>query len=170
MILVHRHLDIAPGTPVHDLPLDALDDLLDRGDFDDWRALAAAVRRDPYGPLTERVLALCRAHDMYGTARLWPAFIERLRGAPTEGGSPALSLTDLRRQRGKTQAEIATALGISQSDVSKLERRADLRVSTLRRYVRAVGGDLELVACFQGGDMRVQMAPASRRAVISSQE
>lgn len=145
-MIVHRHLDIPSGTPPDRLPLDALDDLLDRGDIGDWRELAAAVRRDPHGPLADRVLALCRAHAMYGTSQLWPAFIERLRSTD-DGGRPP-SLAEVRKQRGKTQAQVAAALGIDQSDVSKLERRRDLRVSTLRRYLRALGGELELTARF----------------------
>jgi hypothetical protein len=146
--VVHRHLDIAPGTPPEELPLDALDDLLDRGDFDDWRALAAAVRGDPHGRLADRILWLCRSHPMYGTSRLWPEFIGRLR----DDGAGALTLAGLRKRRGRAQAEVAHALGISQSDVSKLERRADLRVSTVRRFVAALGGSLRLAAAFPPGD------------------
>jgi hypothetical protein len=145
--IAHRHLDIAADTPPEDLPLDALDDLLDRGDFDDWRALAAAVRRAPHGPLADRILWLCRSHPMYGTSSLWPEFIARMRGEQTAG---ALSLASLRQRCGRSQAEVAHALGISQSDVSKLERRADIRVSTLRRYVAALGGELRLSAAFPG--------------------
>ena len=51
-------------------------------------------------------------------------------------------------QLGKTQAEIAEALGSSQSRVSDLERQGDHRLSTLRRYVEALGGELSLVARF----------------------
>ena len=153
MTLVHRHLDIARDTPVDQLPLDALDNLLDRGDFDDWRVLAAAIRRDPKGPLADRVLALCRAHDMYGTSKLWIAFIGRLRWADNAHDMTASeSLTSLRKRRGTTQATVARALGISQSDVSKLERRTDLRVSTLQRFVRALGGELHIEARFADDD------------------
>lgn len=139
---------IPPGTLVEDLPLDALDDLLDRGGFDEWRALAGALRRDPLGPLAERVLRLCRAHDMFGTSRLWPLFIEGLRGQSAEPQT-ALSLAALRRRAGKTQAEVAAALGIRQSDVSKLERRDDVRLSTLRNYLAALGGELASSSSFR---------------------
>lgn len=86
MTFVHRHLDIDPGTPIEQLPLDALDDLLDRGDLGDWSALAAAVRRDPFGPTAERVLRICRAHDMYGTSRLWLQYVQQAREKNGEGG------------------------------------------------------------------------------------
>jgi DNA-binding Xre family transcriptional regulator len=147
--IAHRHLDIAPDTLPDELPLDALDDLLDRGDFDDWRALAAAVRGNPHAQLADRILWLCRSHPMYGTSMLWPEFIARLRGEQTVG---AVSLAALRHRRGRSQAEVAHALGISQSDVSKLERRTDVRMSTLQRYVAALGGELRLIAAFPPGD------------------
>lgn len=83
--MIHRHLDIPEGTPVHDLPLAALVDLLDRGDLDDWRPLARAVAADPFGVVAERVLKLIDAYPMYGTSVLWRAWIERLRG---EAGEP----------------------------------------------------------------------------------
>lgn len=146
MTVVHRHLVIAPGTSVEDMPLDALDDLLDRGDLEDWRALARALRRDPRGQLAERVLQLCSAHEMYGTSRLWPTFLKRLR--EQRGGEPTVSLSQLRSRAGMTQAQVAAALGIRQSDVSKLERRGDMRVSTLRRYVASLGGELGIVVEF----------------------
>jgi transcriptional regulator with XRE-family HTH domain len=147
--IVHRHLDVAVGTPPEELPLDALDDLLDRGDLDDWRPVAAAIRRDPHGSLADRILWLCRSHPMYGTSQLWPEWIARLRG---DTATPsAIPLAEMRRLRSRSQAEMAHALGISQSDVSKLERRADVRVSTLRRYVAALGGELRLTARFPAG-------------------
>jgi DNA-binding Xre family transcriptional regulator len=150
MTLVHRHLDIPPSTPPEQLPLDALDDLLERGTFDEWRPRAAAIRRDPRGALADRVLRLCRVHPMYGTSRLWAAWIERLRqpdGHPATGAAPS-SLADLRHRRGVPQRTVAEAMGISQSDVSKLERRGDMRLSTLRRYVGALGAELRLEAGF----------------------
>ena len=55
------------------------------------------------------------------------------------------SLRELRQIAGKAQADIATALKIKQPSVSKIEKQADMYLSTLRDYVRAIGGDLELV-------------------------
>lgn len=59
-----------------------------------------------------------------------------------------LSLSDLRKARAKTQVAVAKELGIKQEGVSRLEKRSDLMLSTLRNYVRAMGGDLHLVAEF----------------------
>ena len=53
-------------------------------------------------------------------------------------------LRELRQIAGKAQAEIATALNIKQPSVSKIENQADMYLSTLRSYVEAIGGKLEL--------------------------
>ncbi len=55
------------------------------------------------------------------------------------------SLRDLRQIAGKAQADIATILKIKQPSVSKIEKQADMYLSTLRSYVEAIGGELELV-------------------------
>lgn len=57
-----------------------------------------------------------------------------------------LGLADLRIRRQRTQAQLAQLIGTSQSGVSRLERQQDLLVSTLRDYVQATGGRLQLVA------------------------
>src|SRR3984957_19357544 len=54
-------------------------------------------------------------------------------------------LGELPRAAGKAQADIAAALKIKQPSVSKIERQADMYLSTLRSYVKAIGGELELV-------------------------
>ncbi|NJS37697.1 MAG: XRE family transcriptional regulator [Rhodobacteraceae bacterium] len=53
-------------------------------------------------------------------------------------------LRELRQLAGKAQAEIAAALNITQPSVSKIEKQTDMHLSTLRSYVEAVGGELEL--------------------------
>jgi hypothetical protein len=55
------------------------------------------------------------------------------------------SLQQLRRAAGRAQIDIATALRIKQPSVSKIEKQTDLYLSTLRGYVEALGGKLELV-------------------------
>ena len=55
------------------------------------------------------------------------------------------SLRELREIAGKAQADVAIALKIRQPSVSKIEKQADMYLSTLRGYVEAVGGELELV-------------------------
>jgi DNA-binding XRE family transcriptional regulator len=55
------------------------------------------------------------------------------------------SLSELRRVAGKAQIEIAAALNVKQPSVSKIEKQADMYLSTLRSYVEAIGGELELI-------------------------
>lgn len=59
-----------------------------------------------------------------------------------------MSLRELRRAHKLTQERIAETLGIGQDQVSRLEQRSDLLISTLRSYVEAMGGRLSLVAEF----------------------
>lgn len=67
---------------------------------------------------------------------------------PLKGKAP-LPLALLRRGMGKTQADIAEALGTDQGEISRIERRGDVRLSTLRRYAEAVGARLELTFVFE---------------------
>jgi DNA-binding XRE family transcriptional regulator len=59
-----------------------------------------------------------------------------------------LELRELRQEAGKTQAEVAEVAEMTQAELSKFERRDDHLLSTLRRYVTALGGELEVVAVF----------------------
>lgn len=59
-----------------------------------------------------------------------------------------MTLQELRHARKLTQVRMAKALGISQDGVSRLEKRSDLLLSTLRKTVEAMGGNLSLVAEF----------------------
>jgi transcriptional regulator with XRE-family HTH domain len=59
-----------------------------------------------------------------------------------------MTLRELRRARKLTQVRLAKALGVTQDSVSRLEKRSDLLLSTLRKTVQAMGGNLSLVAEF----------------------
>jgi len=74
-----RNLDYSAETALADLSPAALDDLLERGDLNDWAPLAAAVRADPHGALADMVLHLIDANPKYGTSPLWRHWIGRLR-------------------------------------------------------------------------------------------
>jgi DNA-binding XRE family transcriptional regulator len=66
-----------------------------------------------------------------------------------------MDLRELRAATGKTQEELAEALKKAQSEISRIESRSDYRLSTLQRYVAALGGELEVVASF--GNRRVRL-------------
>lgn len=151
----HRALDYPEGTPVEKLGLAALDDLLDRGDLDDWAPLLKEVRARPWGEVADRVLHLVDHHPMQGTSALWRTWIEEQRAGgraamPPPGTGPALRR--LRENRGVTQTELALRLGMSQPRISRIESREDVRVSTVRAYLAALGAELRLVARFPEGD------------------
>lgn len=69
-------------------------------------------------------------------------------------------LRELRKLAGKAQSEMAAVLRVKQPSVSKLERQADMYLSTLRTYVEALGGQLELV-------VRLPDRPLLRLSTIS---
>jgi len=63
-----------------------------------------------------------------------------------------MKLPALRKARQLTQATMADILGMAQGDVSKLERRTDSYIGTLRRYIEAAGGHLRILAEFPDSD------------------
>lgn len=67
-----------------------------------------------------------------------------------------MDLRALREAVGLTQGEVAQRIEITQSQLSKMERREDHRISTLRRYVQALGGSLEICAVING--RRIKLA------------
>ncbi len=62
--------------------------------------------------------------------------------------SVELDLRELRKLLGRTQRDLAEAIKVSQAELSRAESRGDHRVSTLTRYVKALGGELEVMARF----------------------
>lgn len=64
-------------------------------------------------------------------------------------------LSEIRRAVGLTQEELAASLGIKQPSLSRLESQDDMQISTLRRLVAALGGELEIIAHLPGGAIRI---------------
>ncbi len=75
---------------------------------------------------------------------------EKIHARYLELKNEVLNLRALREAAGKAQTELARRLKISQPSVSKMEKQADMYLSTLRSYVEAMGGELELVVRFPG--------------------
>lgn len=67
----------------------------------------------------------------------------------------AMPLNELRKARQMTQAKLAQSLGVNQGEVSKIEHRTDLYLSTLSEYVEALGGRLEIRAVFPDREVRI---------------
>ena len=64
-------------------------------------------------------------------------------------------LSEIRQAVGLTQEQLAATLGIKQPSLSRLESQDDMQVSTLQRLVRALGGELEIIAHLPGGTIRI---------------
>jgi transcriptional regulator with XRE-family HTH domain len=67
-----------------------------------------------------------------------------------------LLLSEIRKLAGKSRREVADALGIKQPSLSKLEKQSDMQISTLRRIVSALGGELEVFAKFPIGRVKIE--------------
>lgn len=96
---------------------------------------------------------------------LAPEFLyARAHGLPAPGSVEeveanhlTVTLRELRALAGKTQEQVADAMGVAQAEVSRLEGRADSKLSTLERYVKALGGEVDIVARFGDRSLRVHL-------------
>jgi transcriptional regulator with XRE-family HTH domain len=89
----------------------------------------------PFSELRKRMTPERRARNAEETKRLLAS----------------MALHELRRARERSQEELARELKVGQPAVAKLERRTDMYVSNLRRYIEALGGSLEITARFPEG-------------------
>jgi ribosome-binding protein aMBF1 (putative translation factor) len=98
--------------------------------------------------------------DIRGDADRDPARPRRVAAArqeiEAEQAAYEQTLAQLRRARAYTQAQLAEALNVPQSQISRIEHQAELYVSTLARYLEAMGGHLELIGVFD--DQRVALS------------
>ncbi|MBN3753028.1 XRE family transcriptional regulator [Paraburkholderia sp. Tr-20389] len=66
-----------------------------------------------------------------------------------------MPLHGLRQARGLSQESLATRLNVKQPSIAKLEQRTDMYISTLRDHIRALGGELEIIARFPEGEVKI---------------
>jgi hypothetical protein len=121
---------------------------------------------DTYVPLADRLyddhLAQFRREGNSPTAKNFKALPAKMSPASrarseakAERMIQEMALADLRAARALTQEHLSTILGVKRAAISKLERRADMYVSTLRHFIEAMGGQLEIRAVFPDGDVRI---------------
>lgn len=129
--------------------------------------LSSQLARPAFAPLRDEK-RFAEAFIQYGTV-CWPGDLdlapERLyalaHGLPgpdtfeqAQANELHVSLQELRRSVGKNQADVAEEMGVDQGELSRFERRSergeDRKLSTLRRYVQALGGELEIAAVVGG--------------------
>src|SRR5947209_11692695 len=87
-------------------------------------------------------------------AKMSPESIERSE-QKTWRLAKGVPLDELRAARDLTQEHLARILGVNQASISKVERRTDMYISTLRDFIRAMGGELEIRAKFPEGEVVV---------------
>ena len=80
---------------------------------------------------------------------------EAIRGRTAELLAEEATLRQIREARERSQVELAKKLHIQQAAVSRLERRTDMYLSTLRTYIEAMGGQLEIIARFPDRAVRI---------------
>lgn len=80
------------------------------------------------------------------------------------------SLQQLRKELGKSQTDVASQLKVRQSEISKIESRKDLYISTLQEYIAALGGSLELIAHFADNKVtRISQFDTNRPELLAGQ-
>lgn len=88
-----------------------------------------------------------KTKDVAGVAGAFPCSLREYRAE--------MPMHLLRESREMTQVHLAKILGVNQAAVSKLERRADMYVSTLQSFVKAMGGELKITARFPEGTVEI---------------
>jgi DNA-binding XRE family transcriptional regulator len=66
-----------------------------------------------------------------------------------------MTLAELRRARELTQENLGETLRVGQTAIAKMEKRADMYVSNLRRFIQAMGGELDIIARFPDGNVKI---------------
>ena len=78
-----------------------------------------------------------------------------------------MALDELRQAREMTQVHLAKILGVNQAAGSKLERRADMYVTTLQDFIKAMGGELKIIAKFPEGTVEISQFEDVKKAAPS---
>jgi transcriptional regulator with XRE-family HTH domain len=73
-------------------------------------------------------------------------------------------VAEIRTLAGKSQRELAEALGIKQPSVAKMEAAGDMQISTLRKIINALGGELEILAKLPGGNVAIKLPQPKRKS------
>ena len=88
------------------------------------------------------------------TDKMSPEAVERAR-LKTQTMLKDMPLHELRNARNLTQKQIAESMKIKQASVSKMEKRTDMYISTLEKFINAMGGTLDIIANFPDGSVKI---------------
>jgi DNA-binding XRE family transcriptional regulator len=86
--------------------------------------------------------------------------------AKTQTMLAEMALDELRKARKLTQEQLANRFKVRQPAIAKLEKRADMYLSTLRGVIKAMGGELEIRAMFSDGDVRINQLRDLKRMKV----
>ena len=89
------------------------------------------------------------------SAQMPPQTLERAQ-AQAQGMLKEMALQELRQARGLSQKMLADVLQVQQPSIAKIEKRTDMYLSTLRSHIEAMGGELELIARFPEGQVKIR--------------
>lgn len=84
-----------------------------------------------------------------------PVSAQKLAASKTKKMLSEMPLQELRQARSLSQERIAAVLSTKQANISRLEQRTDMYISTLRSYIEAMGGQLDIIARFPEGEVHI---------------
>ena len=87
--------------------------------------------------------------------------------AKSEALESEMALAEVRRAMKLSQEELAAILHINQASVAKMEKRTDMYIGTLRRFIQAMGGELEIVARFPDRQIRIDQFSQEAAEVVA---
>jgi DNA-binding transcriptional regulator YiaG len=118
-----RNLDFDPASPVDEWPAEAIEAVMDRGSLSDWRRLAEAIRRNPWGPVARTVETVAAWGEHYGVDALMSNVIRRAREEVDLGARAryAAQIRSWRTHTGMTLRQFARVAGTSASRLSDYE-------------------------------------------------
>jgi DNA-binding transcriptional regulator YiaG len=121
--VTYRNVDFDDSSPVDEWPAEALETVMDRGSLSDWRRLADAIRRNPWGPAARTVATIAAWGEHYGVDAIMTRVIRRARADVDQGGRAryAEQIRSWRAQTGMTLREFALVAGTSASRLSDYE-------------------------------------------------
>jgi DNA-binding XRE family transcriptional regulator len=109
----------------------------------------------------EKAMPIKRWKDI--TDKIAPERLARLKREAREEYD-SIGYAALRKARELTQVEMAEKLGVSQSSVAGIESRTELQISTLAKYIRAMGGELQMLAVFPDATFNLEPHPAAEKS------
>jgi DNA-binding transcriptional regulator YiaG len=123
MTIQFRNLDLDPTTPIDQWPAEAIETVIDRGSLSDWRQLAQAIRRNPWGPAARTTETVVSWGEHYGVDALMSGVIRHAREDITQRGRAAYAeeIRGWRTQSGMTLRQFARVAGTSASRLSDYE-------------------------------------------------